>query len=450
MLLLLLLLMLLLLLLPMLLLLLLRMLLLLLLRMLLLLLLLMLLLLFCYWVFCLHTGDAMLLSSLSFTSVRSNGTTLDLEDCESVSTRECPSLDDEEDRAANVRNCKEDHQCTRLERMFSCEDGLCRNITGAHACTYSEEDASPAPGVSCAKKRNCVELTGMFDCRRGRCRRVERWSCERRCSGIPSSGRDVNVVLLSGDDVYSARCARAVDRATGETVWDYERSSLKEEEGEEEEKVLVAHCTDVEIKAEDSWTKTIGASDCVNGTVVPGSLLSESEGARTTNLTRLTSVLASRGGYLRRLDLHNDALPFEQDVRIFNFSRLMINSDGCVNTLTFECNAFYAFHGRDGRNRTSPARFPCHYAPHDGAFVVRRYDPERTKRIFLGFFMIPACVLIVSCGSLFLCSRILNIDNAGHMVFRGCGRRGSGDGGEKKDVVKLTTDDYDDEEEDQL
>ncbi len=119
-----------------------------------------------------------------------------------------------------MRNCKEDHQCTRLERMFSCENGLCRNITGAHACSYEEENVAPPPGVSCIKKRNCVELTGMFDCRRGRCRRVERWHCERRCSGIPAGeGGYANLVLQSGDDVHTARCRRAVDRRTGQILW---------------------------------------------------------------------------------------------------------------------------------------------------------------------------------------------------------------------------------------
>ncbi len=86
----------------------------------------------------------------------------------------------QEDRAANVATARRTPSGTRLERMFSCENGLCRNITGAHACSYKEENVAPPPGVTCIKKHNCVELTGMFDCRRGRCRRVERWHCERR------------------------------------------------------------------------------------------------------------------------------------------------------------------------------------------------------------------------------------------------------------------------------
>ena len=53
--------------------------------------------------------------------------------------------------------------------------------------------------------------------------------------------------------------------------------------------------------------------------------------------------------------------------------------------------------------------------------MVARFDLDRTQQIFLMFFVIPASLLILSCGVLFLCSRILNIDNTGHMVLRKLG-----------------------------
>ena len=102
------------------------------------------------------------------------------------------------------------------------------------------------------------------------------------------------------------------------------------------------------------------------------------------------------------------------------FHRLKINIEGCVNTLRDECDSFYAVLGRDGRNQTSPARFPCHYAPHNPEFVVLTFDLPRTKRLFLFFFVVPASLLVLSCGSLFLCSRVLTIDNAGRMRFDCC------------------------------
>ena len=36
------------------------------------------------------------------------------------------------------------------------------------------------------------------------------------------------------------------------------------------------------------------------------------------------------------------------------------------------------------------------------------------------FFTIPASLFVLSCGMLFMCSRILNVDNSGHMNMKCC------------------------------
>ena len=61
--------------------------------------------------------------------------------------------------------------------------------------------------------------------------------------------------------------------------------------------------------------------------------------------------------------------------------------------------------GRDGRNHSSPSRYPCFYAPNNPEVVVARFDLARTQYIFLMFFVVPASLLVVSCGVLLLCSR---------------------------------------------
>ena len=53
----------------------------------------------------------------------------------------------------------------------------------------------------------------------------------------------------------------------------------------------------------------------------------------------------------RRVDAHGAVLPFDANVTIYSESKLMINHEGCVNTLQEECDAFYAKFGRDGRNQ---------------------------------------------------------------------------------------------------
>ena len=353
-----------------------------------------------------------------FVSVRSNGTDVDLEECEGVEDKYCASLDTE---VVAKRNCKEDHKCTRLDRMFRCGKGVCYNITDVYACTYDE--AAAEPPLDCKKKRNCVELDGMFDCDDGQCRKINDWKCERRCTDIKTAGK--NVIVRAGDHIVSAHCQRAVDRKSGETIWDanedYSASMGKKNAGQE--LTLFASCTEMdrtrldEITAGD-YVEVIKASDYVNGSMLPaGELFAETNGV--TNYTVFTHLYAELG-FKHKLDPHSANIPFESEIMIFNRTKLRVNYEGCVNTLREECAVFLSDMGHDGRNETSPSRFPCYYAPHNSDFVVGRYDPNLTRWVFLVFFVVPASLLVVSCGVLFLCSRVLNIDNTGHMAFRKC------------------------------
>ena len=114
--------------------------------------------------------------------------------------------------------------------------------------TITQEEES----LNCFYKRNCVELEGMYSCRfrldhyqmlaklafttniittltisiititlttnitttltisiktslrEGICSRLTSWSCDRRCSGIPTLER--NIVAMAGDHIVAARC----------------------------------------------------------------------------------------------------------------------------------------------------------------------------------------------------------------------------------------------------
>ncbi len=331
-------------------------------------------------------------------NVRANGTDVELEGCTEATEKECVSLDME---ALDTKNCKEDHECTELSQMFKCEDGLCHNISSVYSCFFDDADADWPP-ISCVRKRNCIELTGMYHCQRGMCRLVHRWSCERRCTDIPL--RERNVVLLAGDTIVSAKCRTGRNSRNGETLW---KSS------EHVGKTLVASCTTVDAVKDDG---IVSAQDCINGSVIPSALL-DRDGREGLNYTELVTAF-TRHGHSHRLDSHGTYIPFDIDVSIYNASKLMINTQGCVNTLQEECEAFYKLYGVDGRNQTSPSRYPCFYAPTSPQFVVARFDLGKTQQVFLMFFVVPASLLILSCGVLFLCSRILNIDNTGHMVVR--------------------------------
>ena len=333
-------------------------------------------------------------------SVRSNGTNINLEECTDVVDKTCSSLD------MNSINCKDDHQCNQLEKLFRCENGRCWNITSAYSCQWDPKEVEPP--VNCEKKRNCVELEGKYSCERGWCSRVGHWKCERRCLNIPTRGK--NVLLMAGDRMIMGNCRRAVDSSSGDTVWsadDYPDRSL------------VASCTTLLSHSSSGglYEEAVSATDCVNGTLLPKSTFE-----RLNNHSSLHKAFHVLGPYHKLDTVGMGWIPYEEDIMIFNKSRLMINHEGCVNTLQEECSAFYKKTGNDGRNNTARSRFPCFYAPSDPQFVFARYDPLETRWLFFVGFMVPASLFIVSCGVLFTCSRILNVDNRGKMNLN-CFRR---------------------------
>jgi len=328
-----------------------------------------------------------------YVSVRNNGSNVEFEECTDIVHKTCPSLD-----RFNLqkKNCKKDHQCTQLDRTFRCEGGKCWNITDVYSCSWTEK----GPELNCEKKRNCVDLEGMYDCHAGRCGKIEDWKCERRCADIESPGK--NVIIMSGDEIVLGNCRRAVSTNTGETLWD---------SNDAPDTTLLASCTILGGNGTDYFR----AQDCINGSLLQSQIL----GKEPTNLTTLQDVF-HKLGHENKLDPTAVRFPYEDDILIFNQSRLMINLEGCVNTLQEECTKFYEIHGNDGRNHSAPSRYPCYYAPADPTYVVARYNLQHTRWLFLIFFIVPASLLILSCGVLFTCSRILNVDNSGHMNLDCC------------------------------
>merc|ERR1712062_75956 len=156
---------------------------------------------------------------------------------------------------------------------------------------------------------------------------------------------------------------------------------------------LLASCTNFG----DNGTDFIRAYDCINGTELPENMLGQSR----INLTTLQNA-------------------YEDEIMIFNQSRLRINFEGCVNTLQEECTHFYEDHGHDGRNNSANSRYPCYYTPDNSDFVVARFNLHHTRWLFSIFFVVPAGLFVMSCGILFACSRALNVDNSGHMKMECC------------------------------
>lgn len=97
-------------------------------------------------------------------------------------------------------------------------------------------------------------------------------------------------------------------------------------------------CSNITIDMESSSMIT---RDCVNGTW----MATPFNGGKT-NYSDLTLIYGSEREDPR---WRVEEISFEEDIIIFNSTKLKINIEGCVNTLAEECKAFYADYGRDGR-----------------------------------------------------------------------------------------------------
>lgn len=112
--------------------------------------------------------------------------------------------------------------------------------------------------------------------------------------------------------------------------------------------------------------------------------------------------------------------PLDLDLTIANESRLMINLEGCVNTLRDECKEFLREFGKDGTDHNARARFPCFYATNNVDVVVSRFDLATTYKQFLIASIVPTVLFIVSCTCLVLCQRTVVVGDDAKMRFKGC------------------------------
>ena len=66
---------------------------------------------------------------------------------------------------------------------------------------------------------------------------------------------------------------------------------------------------------------------------------------------------------------------------------LNVNHEGCVNTLQFECTEFYAVHGQDTRNGSSPARW------HSSVNFICLFSITKTSTLFNDLMQVPLLLL---------------------------------------------------------
>lgn len=96
------------------------------------------------------------------------------------------------------------------------------------------------------------------------------------------------------------------------------------------------------------------ATDCINGTLIDRNDLPEP----FMNFTQFLQIYAKSD---KVLDTDQKFLPNQLNITIYDWKKLFINLDGCVNTLRGECKEFVDKFGHDGDNNTAQSRYPCYY-----------------------------------------------------------------------------------------
>lgn len=349
-------------------------------------------------------------------NIRRNGSALLLRNCTHAVNKTCFGFDPEN---ARKYTCIRD-QCRTLTGTFNCTDGVCVNITDAFRCEFRNMEAPP---VNCNQHRgkiSCMAIAGLHSCAFGLCSRgLEPYNCDRRCVDIPT--RNKNVIVLSGDWTFLGQCAEAAQLSAGDQdSWPAASAAAAavpvwtDDQGD----VLMASCMHVTYNGGGGGDELL-ATDCVNGTLLPRDALAD-----YANLTHLTNLNARS---TRPLVPDDAVAPREHRLLVAEDSRLHVNLQGCVNTLRGECDAFVRRYGRDGSDHNARARFRCHYAAGVPQLAVVRFDLDRTYNEFLVASVVPVVMLLVSCLTLVLCQRAVEVGDDAKMRFKRRGRHRRGD-----------------------
>lgn len=311
--------------------------------------------------------------------------------------------------SARKYRCKQE-ECKNLTGTFNCTSGTCINVTDVFECVFG----STGDPLNCTGPRgkiNCMDIDGLNSCAAGICARINvPYNCDRRCVDIPT--RNKNVILLNGDRVFVAWCESVIVSPPNASIGNDTDASLRfsltneSDWKSDEPTALMASCYVVATCAPD----LIRAEDCINGTLV--------DKAQLSDLSNFTFLYGLTIADEKRSDLETQIAPLETQLLVANDSRLMINLEGCVNTLRDECRQFLKDFGRDGGDHNAKARFPCYYADADPSLVVTRFSLETTYREFVPAAIIPSVLLVLSCLILVLCQQTVEVGNDARMRFK--------------------------------
>uniref|UniRef100_A0A0K2TXH1 Uncharacterized protein n=1 Tax=Lepeophtheirus salmonis TaxID=72036 RepID=A0A0K2TXH1_LEPSM len=305
---------------------------------------------------------------------------------------------------SDVTNCLETPNKNETYKAYCDQLGCstCKQICRERAQCYDLRRRKDPTEIGTDEFGNSVSR--YYTCEHGFCSEIYDLKCERRCDGIVFNTTRKNSFIFQGEKVIMAYCRR---RST---------AKVSKLEGGARNTLLVA-CTNVTI---DRSSNMMISRDCVNGTWFPNNY-----NGGSVNYSYLTTEYAK---YREIEEFKVDGIDYEHDITFINRTKLKINIEGCVNTLSEECNSFYDNYGKDGRNYTSRAVYPCFYDPENYEFVVIDFNPSKVLLLLILFSTIPGGVMIISCIYMCGCSKFIYVGDDGHMRLSCCGKYVTGIG----------------------
>lgn len=378
---------------------------------------------------CLSKGSGTSKNRQIYVHLRQNGSRLIFNDCDTVShsVAECRPIDFNNLKGYNCRTSKmtkydkandkhtliETNACENLSGLFHCfsHNGVCYDVSEVLDC-YSHNDnyTRLTCGMSKTKraefvKLDCSEVHGVFQCEKGNCTRVDFANCGHDCGKIKMQGQ--NVVIMSDDQVVTVKCSSVKRMTTHKEleVWNSD---------EIDRDFFMVSCMSIRKIDPESGLNTrkltLEAIDCVDG----ASFMKVDK----FNETEFNIIYMNLSQIYSNLTKNNSIVPEVKDLTIHPEAKLMINLEGCVNTLQDECTEFYRHHSSNGSSHNAVSRFNCFYSETDNSTALLRFDMEIEKRNFIFAFFIPSIALIVSCFTLVCAQRMIRVGDDSKMRFK--------------------------------
>ena len=333
--------------------------------------------------------------------VRHNGTDVNFYGCKKVKKEECTII---EPYTVRTYNCSIHKECEFLQGMYNCTEGMCKFIDPFFECA---QEGPPKNPNNCKLRDRCSKLTGTYHCSSGACRQLKPKSkkldgkrlkyprCERKCKEVNTKSK--NVVLFTSNGYYMGHCDSADEEVSRN--W----TSISE--------TFIASCSKVQILKTPSGN-TIKGKDCIDGISIDSSTLAPLR----LNYSELINYFKNQTieGTGRKI------LQYEDEVILTNRTKLLVNLEGCVNTLSDECHSMFLAHGNDGSNYTAQSIFPC-FINEDTVsdFALLSFNRDAIVLETIIFASVPSGLLVISCLLLVLCSKIVQVDGS-HMYIDCC------------------------------